>query len=118
MDTKKIAREKEEESLEDKMSRYYDKEFKMDAVALCQKSERSIASIANELGIAKSTLSSWIRIFGSNGSESFPGKGHMRSPDAELHALRRELQHVKLERDILKKAVAIFSSPSGKGTHS
>ena len=52
------------------------------------------------------------------GVSGFPGKGHQKSLDAELIALSKELHHVRQERDILKKAVAIFSVPQGKGTHS
>lgn len=100
------------------MRRNYTKEFKIDAVNLYKKSGRSADTIADELGIAKSTFTKWIRAIKQDGLNSFPGKGHMRERDEELNALRKELQHVKLERDILKKAVAIFSSPSGKGTNS
>lgn len=49
--------------------------------------------------------------------ESFPGKGQVRSSEEELIALRKELNHVRQERDILRKAVAIFSVPQGKGTN-
>jgi transposase len=43
-------------------------------------------------------------------NNSFPGKGHLKPSDAELHSLRRELAIVREERDILKKALGIFSS--------
>jgi len=43
-------------------------------------------------------------------SEAFPGKGKQTSEAEELSRLRRENQRLKMERDILKKAMAIFSS--------
>lgn len=96
--------------------RTYDKEFKINAVNLQKSSGRSIKVIAEELGIGKSTLSKWIRQHTQDGQDSFPGKGHVKAYEEELRALRKELLHVRQERDILKKAVAIFSGPQGKGT--
>jgi len=98
--------------------RNYDKEFKLNAIKLYRESSRSMKSIANELGIPPATFHQWIKAHSHEGESSFPGKGHTKSLDTELIALRKELHHVRLERDILKKAVAIFSVPQGKGTHS
>jgi len=98
--------------------RTYDKEFKINAVKLCKNNDRSISLIARELGLAGSTLSKWIREYKENEDESFPGKGKVKSSEEEVIALRKELNHVRQERDILKKAVAIFSSPQGRGTNS
>ena len=96
--------------------RRYDKDFKINAVNLQKSSGRSIGTIAQELGLATSTLSKWIRVYTQDGQESFPGKGHVKAYEEELRGLRKELLHVRQERDILKKAVAIFSGPHGKGT--
>ena len=98
--------------------RTYDKEFKINAVKLCKGRDRSISSIARELGLSGSTLSNWVRDYNQNEDESFPGKGKIKSSEEEIMALRKELNHVRLERDILKKAVAIFSSPQGRGINS
>lgn len=97
-------------------TRAYDSEFKLNVVNLCKGSERSVRAIAKEMGIATSTVHKWIQAH-SQGS-SFPGKGNVEATSAELVALRKELNHVRQERDILKKAVAIFSNPQGKGTNS
>lgn len=98
--------------------RNYDQEFKLNAVKLYKESGRSLKSISDELGIAATTFHKWVQTYKQEGEASFPGKGHVKSSDAELLALRKELHHVRLERDILKKAVAIFSVPQGKGTSS
>ena len=89
--------------------RTYDKEFKINAVKLYKSSERSISSIAQELGLSVSTFSSWIRDYTQKEDDSFPGKGKIHASEEEVMALRKELNHVRQERDILKKAVAIFS---------
>lgn len=95
--------------------RTYDKDFKISAVSLYKSSGRSLKRIAEELGLSTSTLSHWVQEHKKEGGQSFPGKGQVRSSEEELRDLRRELLHVRQERDILKKAVAIFSEPRGKG---
>jgi transposase len=87
----------------------YDKEFKLSTVNLYLNSGRSVRQLSNELGIAQSTLSEWVKEYRLSGKEGFPGKGHVRPCDEELIKLRKELAIVKEERDILKKAVGIFS---------
>jgi transposase-like protein len=93
--------------------RKYDREFKLNAVKLYQESGKKLAEIAQNLGIPKSTLNVWIHQFKENGEKSFPGSGVLKPCNEELYRLRRELLDVKQERDILKKAVAIFSKPKG-----
>jgi transposase len=90
--------------------RKYDKEFKQNAVNLCLKNDRAYREIAKDLGMAPSTLASWIEAYQKDGSEAFPGKGHLKPSDVEVAQLRKELAHVREERDILKKALGIFSS--------
>jgi len=68
------------------------------------------------LGLAISTLSQWVQDYKKEGGQSFSGKGQVKPHEEELRVLRKELTHVRQERDILKKAVAIFSGPQGKGT--
>ena len=96
--------------------RSYDKDFKINAINLYTSGGCSMNTLAHELGIPMATFSKWIRDYRREGSESFPGKGQIKGSEAELHTLRKELLHVRQERDILKKAVAIFSGPPGKGT--
>ena len=98
--------------------RTYDKDFKINAVNLYKSSGRSINALAEELGLSTSTLSTWIRKYRQEGELSFPGKGQVKASEEEVRALRKELMHVRQERDILKKALAIFSGPHGKGINS
>jgi len=46
------------------------------------------------------------------GKEAFPGSGHQASLEEENRRLKRELERVQQERDILKKGVSIFSRDS------
>ncbi|MCX6013517.1 MAG: transposase [Chloroflexi bacterium] len=90
--------------------RVYDKEFKLNAVKLYLNSGMSYKHISEELGIPVATLAGWIDKYQKDGVEAFPGKGNLKPADAELTRLRRELSIVQEERNILKKALGIFSS--------
>ena len=81
----------------------YSREFKIETV-------HSVSEVARDLEIHPNTLYKWIHQFGENPKEAFPGKGKQTSDAEELSRLRRENQRLKMERDILKKAMVIFSS--------
>jgi len=87
----------------------YDNEFKSNAVELCLKSGRKIKDIALELGIPKGTLGGWVTEYKTHGKYAFPGKGHLHPQDVEIVKLRKDLAIACEERDILKKALGIFS---------
>lgn len=89
--------------------RNYDKEFKKNAVNLFLSKGLSYKQVSEELGIPESTLSGWVDKYKEDGDEAFPGKGHLKPADKELAQLRKELAIAKEERDILKKALGIFS---------
>jgi transposase len=74
-----------------------------------QKSGKSQAQIAPDLGIADSTLHHWRKEFAEAGDKAFPGSGHQTAQEEEVRRLKRELEVTRQERDILKKALAIFS---------
>jgi|SRR5579871_621768 transposase len=92
-----------------KEQRTFTKEFKLEAVQLVQRSGKSQAQVARDLGIADSTLSHWCQELADHGGHAFPGSGHQTPQEEELRRLRRELEVTRQERDILKKALAIFS---------
>ncbi|MDF2868188.1 MAG: transposase family protein [Gammaproteobacteria bacterium] len=92
-----------------KVKKIYTQEFKVEAVKLITEQGYTIAEVARNLGISGSALGKWKRVLekGINPKAAFPGKGHPR--DVELHALQKELEKVKRERDILKKALGYFA---------
>ena len=95
-----------------KILKVYSKEFKEEAVRLAQTSGKPIAQIARELGISDSAIHGWKRELEQHGQEAFPGKGHQTALEEENRRLKRELERVQQERDILKKVVSIFSRES------
>ena len=96
--------------MNNRLVRTYDKEFKLNAVTLYLTSGRSYKEISEELGVPYNTLSGWVVSHKKDGDEAFPGKGHLKSSDEEMMQLRKELAIAREERDILKKALGIFSS--------
>ena len=86
----------------------------LNAVKLYRESDKTQEEIAKDLGIPKSTLYTWVQEFKESGEQSFPGSGKLKLCNEEMYRLRKELASVKQERDILKKALAIFST-SKKG---
>jgi transposase len=89
--------------------RTYDQAFKLEAVRLVLEEGRKASEVERQLGIGKNIVARWVRQFTDDPQQSFLGKGQIKPADQELRELRRELHRVKQERDILKKAVAIFS---------
>ena len=94
--------------------RSYDAEIKKNAVLLTEEPDRTIADVADSLGIPKDMLYRWRRELASQAKIAFPGRGNEALTDEqrELRELRKRLQDAEMERDILKKALAIFSRAS------
>jgi transposase len=90
----------------------YTKEFKIEAVRLLERSGRSQAEIAEELGMSESSMSRWKKEYGEDGEVAFPGHGNLKPEEERIRQLERENEILRQERDILKKAVTIFSQPS------
>ena len=85
--------------------REFTNEFKLDAVKLAERGEVPVAQVARDLGLHETVLRRWMQRYGkrSNGTRLTPDEHE------ELIRLRREVRRVTEERDILKKAVSIFS---------
>ena len=94
--------------------RRFDRDFKMSAVKMVTEGGHKAAEVARSLGIDAGRLYLWKKQFGDNGDKAFVGKGHL----GEMAALRRKLREVEMERDILKKAVGIFSKETGNDSNS
>jgi transposase len=95
-----------------KERKQYSREFKQEAVRLLETSGKSASELERELGIGQGNLWRWKRKFAADGEDAFPGHGRLTPEQEQLRQLERELEIVRQERDILKKAVAIFSHPS------
>lgn len=86
-----------------KRKRYTD-EFKSEAVRLVeQRGARTVGEVAQSLGVSENLLHSWKR-------RHEPGRPNDRgeTTEQELHRLRREVAHLKRDRDALVKSIAVF----------
>lgn len=89
--------------------RRYDAEFKKEALRLSDSSGKRDSEIEKDLGLYPNAISRWRKALETDPVDAFPGTGHQKPLEEENYRLRRELAIMQEERNILKKAVAIFS---------
>ena len=89
--------------------RSFSREFKEEAVRMITESGHSLAQVGRDLDIRPDMLRRWRRQLQEDPEQAFPGVGQRRSRDEEMWQLRRQLDRVTQERDILKKALGIVS---------
>jgi len=86
--------------------RRFDEEFKEGAVRIVRESGKPIARVARELGINAGTLENWV---GKDRRAREGGDGRLSENErAELARLRRENAELTMERDVLKRSVALW----------
>ena len=92
----------------------YTAEFKREAVRLSEQAGVSVAQIAQELGVSDYSLYKWRKQARESGELAFPGNGKvaLTAEQQENVRLKRELERVRQERDILKKAIGFFAKES------
>lgn len=100
-----------------KERRKFDKEFKIMAVELCL-SGKPTSEVAEELGLRTELIGRWKREYQQRKEGSFSGHGKpsLTAEQAEIAKLRKQLREAEIERDILKKAVSIFSRNDGRSS--
>ena len=93
--------------------RVFDAEFKRDVVAQTEQGDRSVQEIAVSLGINPETVYRWRSQSHAQGAIAFPGNGKEALTDDQkrIKELEKKLRDVEMDREILKKAMAIFSAP-------
>jgi len=84
--------------------RQFTQEFKRNAVNLVMEKGVPVRKVARDLDIHPNLVHQWRWMFMTGGDGAFVGTGNLKPEDAELKRLQKELEEVKEERDILKKA--------------
>ena len=104
--------------------RHFTKEFKKEAVKYSLTSRKTVEEVARDLGISPHNLTRWRKEYRKRGQLAFPGHGkeNLTPQEEESRRLKKELIDITQERDILKKALAIFTKnrrllPVYPGTH-
>ena len=90
--------------------RKYDPDFKREAVRLVVEDGMGIREVERSLGITYGVLKGWVQKHRDHQDAAFVSRISPESPEGELKRLRKENERLQRERDILKKAVAIFST--------
>jgi len=94
--------------------RKFSREFKVEAVKLVRERGVAVSQASRELDVHENVLRKWVKEFGSDPAQAFPGHGQMKPEQQEIERLRREVAKLKAERDILKKAAALAQRPTRK----
>ena len=89
--------------------RKFSREYKLEAVKLVRERGVGVAQAARDLDVHENVLRKWIKEYGADPVQAFPGHGQMKPEQLEIDRLRKEVAKLKAERDILKKATAYFA---------
>ena len=89
----------------------FTREYKLEVIELARTSGKSKTQLERELGLTPGLIGNWEKALQEHHEQAFPGTGHRTETEAELRRLRRELEIVRQERDILKKAIVVFAKP-------
>jgi len=114
--------EKDDQRPRSKFGRRFDEEFKRDAVRMLELGVRTAEQLAGELGVSSWSLKRWAKVYGQDSAaDGPPGGGGPSVADAaaltlENARLRRELETVSRQRDILKKALGILGQEPPNST--
>lgn len=102
--------------MDDRKYREYSQDFKLEALELLKRGDKSAGQIERELGITPGLLVKWrnrYQILEKDGATVQLGPSDLEAAKAEIRRLQRELANAEEEREILKKALNIFSRKSG-----
>jgi transposase len=88
----------------------------LQALELVKSGSKSINEIERDLGITPGLLHKWKARMKVDGPQAFAGKGRLKEDEELIRRLKREIEVLRQERAVLKKALAIFSSPEEKST--
>ena len=90
----------------------FSREFKLEAVRLLEQGDKEASVLARELGVPRNRLYKWREEIKKHDAAAFPGKGRRSGNSAELDKLRNEVERLREENEILKKAARFFARES------
>ncbi len=97
-----------------KIRRKFTKEQKLEIVNMSLEDNQSVNEVAERFGVSPNIIYTWRRQFVQYADNAFPGHGKMLGTDQEkeLASLKKKVRELEIEKEILKKAMGIFSSPN------
>jgi transposase len=96
--------------MESQKRKHYTVEYKTDVVRMIEERQSRIADVAKDMGVSIDLLYAWKRQYGKAREKADPGEA-----TAEIRRLQKRLTEIEEERDILKKAMAIFTQKPKSG---
>jgi transposase len=89
----------------------YSKQYKLDAIQMYKKGEKSMSQVERELGITAGLLAKWRDELqqAKDPGEAFPGNGNLPDSEVRIRQLERENAQLRQEKEILKKVLGIYS---------
>lgn len=90
----------------------FNREFKLEAIRLLESGQKKATDLARELGVTPSRLYKWRDQLQRNGKDAFPGNGRRAGEAEEITKLQREVERLREENEILKKAARYFAKES------
>lgn len=94
---------------------FYTLEFKEEAVSLIVDGGLTVAEVGRRLSVSQQTLRNWVKKHRTTGLKT-PGSHNVSELEAEVSRLRKELAEARLEKEILKKAMAYLAKEPRGGT--
>jgi len=101
-----------------KSRRKFDSDFKRQAIRMVADDGKSCRAVERDLGLSEGLVYRWVREAKENPQDCFLGNGTVKPSNEDVDNLRRENEQLKRQRDILKKALAIFSVTPLRSTSS
>jgi len=96
-----------------KKRRAFTSEFKREAVRLVREWGLPVAWATQQIDVHEDVLRKWVKNFEADPAQAYPGQGKMKPEQAEIERLRREVTRLKMERNILKKALLLNNKARG-----
>ena len=87
----------------------YTKEFKLEAVRMAEEAAKPVTDVARELGVRVNQIYKWKKELEAKSGDAFPGQGRQLGVQAEVMKLRKEVERLRMENEILKKAAVYFA---------
>ena len=92
-----------------KYHKQFDPEYKKEMARLVEELGKSPVKVAKDIGVTATSVRRWVKQYGSQGKDSFPGKGNLHPADDEVRKRDKRIRDIEEENAILKKAMSIFA---------
>jgi transposase len=92
-----------------KYHKQFDPEYKKEMVRLVEELGKSPVKVAKDIGVTATSVRRWVKQYGNQGKDSFPGKGNLHPADEEVRKRDKRIRDLEEENAILKKAMSIFT---------